>query len=160
VVFGADTLRSTASGGYGDALSQALKRDYPTWELGVQVRIPIGNRSDKGEFERLRAEVGRADQLYAEAVRNLETQVRAEYRALANGSQRLEMAGAGVTAAAEQVRIGLIEYRNGRTTAFELARLSADFATAQQQYSQALVRTARAAANLQYLTSGQYPIKK
>jgi len=160
VIFGADTLRSTASGGYGDALSQALMRDFPTWEVGVQVRIPIGNRADTGEFERLRAEVGRADQLYAEAVRNLETQVRAECRALENGNARLEVASAGVTAAVEQVRIGLIEYRNGRTTAFELARLSADFATAQQQYSQALVRTARAAANLQYLTAGQYPLKK
>ncbi|MBT5832394.1 MAG: TolC family protein [Candidatus Latescibacteria bacterium] len=157
VVFGADTLRATASGGYGDALSQVLKRDFPTWEVGISVRIPIGNRTDKGESERLRAEVGRTDQVYAGAARELDSQVRAEYRALKNGKQRLDVAGMGVEAAAEQVRIGLLEYRNGRTTAFELARLSADFATAQQQYSQALVRTARAAAALRYLTAGQYP---
>ncbi len=157
VVFGADTLRATASGGYGDALSQVLKRDFPTWEVGISVRIPIGNRADRGESERLRAEVGRTDQVYAGAARALDSQIRAEYRALKNGTQRLEVAGMGVKAAAEQVRIGLLEYRNGRTTAFELARLSADFATAQQQYSQALVRTARAAAALRYLTAGQYP---
>lgn len=157
VVFGADTLRATASGGYGDALSQVLKRDFPSWEVGISVRIPIGNRADKGESERLRAEVGQTDQVYAGAARELESQVRAEYRALKNGAQRLDVAGMGVEAAAEQVRIGLLEYRNGRTTAFELARLSADFATAQQQYSQALVRTARAAAALRYLTAGEYP---
>lgn len=157
VIFGADTLRSTASGGYGDALSQVFKGDFPSWELGIQVRIPIGNGTNKGEFDRLRAEVARVDQVYAKALRDLEMQVRAEHRALENGARRLTLAGNGVSAAAEQVRIGLIEYRNGRTTAFELARLSADFASAQQQYSQALVRTARAAAMLRYLTSGQYP---
>lgn len=160
VVFGTDTLRATASGGYGDALSQVLKRDFPTWEVGISIQIPIGNHADKGESKRLRAEVSRTDQVYAGTARELESQVRSEYRALENGKQRLEVAGMGVEAAAEQVRIGLLEYRNGRTTAFELARLSADFATAQQRYSQALVRTARAAAMLQYLTAGQYPAQR
>ena len=63
-------------------------------------------------------------------------------------------------AAQEQVRIGLIDFYNGRTTAFELVRLGADFATAQQRYSQALVRTAKAAAILKQLTSGAYPSDK
>jgi outer membrane protein TolC len=62
-----------------------------------------------------------------------------------------------VDASLEQVRIGLIEYRNGRTTAFELVRLGADLAAAQQRYSQALVRGAKAAARLRHLTYGAYP---
>jgi hypothetical protein len=36
-------------------------------------------------------------------------------------------------------------------------RLGADFALAQQRYSQALVRGAKAAALLRLLTSGAYP---
>ena len=114
VIFGVDTIRSTVSGGYGDALSQVLKRDFPTWEIGVVMRMPIGNGKDKGELHRLRAEVRRADQMYDEAVRALDAQVRSEYRALENGERRLAVAGLGVKAAAEQVRIGLLEYRNGR----------------------------------------------
>jgi outer membrane protein TolC len=74
-----------------------------------------------------------------------------------NGSRRLDAARTGVDAAEEQVRIGLIEYRNGRTTAFELVILGADFAQSQRRYSQALVRTAKAAAELRRLTSGAYP---
>ncbi len=65
----------------------------------------------------------------------------------------------GVTAAQEQVRIGLIEFQNGRSTAFELVRLGADFAVAQQRYSQALVRGAKAAASLRQLTSGAYGVE-
>jgi hypothetical protein len=55
------------------------------------------------------------------------------------------------------VRIGLIEFHNGRLTAFELVRLGEDYAIAQQRYSGALVRTAKAAATLRQLTSGGYP---
>jgi len=62
-----------------------------------------------------------------------------------------------VAAAQEQVRIGLINFRNGRSTAFELVRLAADFAQAQQRYSRELVRNAKAAATLKQLTSGGYP---
>jgi outer membrane protein TolC len=157
VVFGADTLRSTQSGGYGDALGQVLKRDNPTWEVGLLLDIPIGAHTGRGESDLLRAEAARAEYNYAAAQRDLEAQVRDQYRAVAHGKQRLTLARSGVDAAAEQVRIGVIEYRNGRSTAFELVRLAADFAAAQQRYSQALVRTAKAESQLRYLTSGQHP---
>ena len=74
-----------------------------------------------------------------------------------HGKERLQTARDGVDAAQEQVRIGTIEFQNGRLTAFELVRLSADFATAQQRYSEALVKTVKAAAELKQLTSGFYP---
>jgi outer membrane protein TolC len=51
----------------------------------------------------------------------------------------------------------MLEYKNGRATAFEVVRLAADLATAQQRYSEALVRTARAAAELRRLTANWYP---
>ena len=47
--------------------------------------------------------------------------------------------------------------RRGQTTAFELVRLGTDLATAQQRFSQALVRTAKAASVLRFLTSAGHP---
>ncbi|MBI5473678.1 MAG: TolC family protein [Ignavibacteriae bacterium] len=149
--------RSTRSGSLGDALRSAVKREFPTWSVGIQVSVPIGLRSGLGELERLEAEVAIVEQRRIQLARVLEEQVRSSYRELFNGTRRLTAAREGVAAAQEQVRIGLIEFRNGRTTAFELVRLSADFAVAQQRYSIALVRGAKAAANLRQLTSGAYP---
>ncbi len=157
VIFGSDTLRTTAGGSFGDALSQVSKRDFPNWSVGVEVSIPIGFRSGLGEEDRLQAEVLMAEQGYIEKARTLEEQVRTSYRELSHGKRRLEAASEGAEAANEQVRIGLIEFRNGRSTAFELVRLGADFAAAQQRYSEALVRTAKAAATLRQLTSGGSP---
>jgi outer membrane protein TolC len=126
--------------------------------VGVEFSLPIFLRSGLGEQERLEAEVVVAEQRMVQISRILEEEVRASYRELFNGKRRLKAAREGVDAAQEQVRIGLIEFQNGRSTAFELVRLGADFAVAQQRYSQALVRSAKAAASLRQLTSGAYTV--
>ena len=154
VIFLNDTLRTTRGGSFGSAVGQALRREFPTWSVGLELTVPIGLRTGLGERDRLEAEVGIAEQSRIQQIRALEEEVRANFRELANGRRRLQAAKEGVDAAQEQVRIGQIEFQNGRTTAFELVRLGADFAAAQQRYSQALVRSAKAATNLRRLTSG------
>ncbi|MFB3907969.1 MAG: TolC family protein [Candidatus Eisenbacteria bacterium] len=157
VIFGSDTLRTSISGSASDAWSDVFGRDNPTWSVGLRMSVPIGSREGRGERDRLRAEQERARWAVEDASRRLADQVRETHRELVNASRRLEAARDGVDAAQEQVRIGMIEYRNGRTTAFELVRLGADVASAQRRYSQALVRAAQAAAKLSLLTSGGYP---
>jgi outer membrane protein TolC len=154
VVFGTDTLRISGGGTFNDAISQVSRRKFPDWGIGIEVVIPIGLRSGLGERDRTEAEVRAAEQSYAELSRALEEQVRAAHREVLHGKNRVTAAIAGVEAAQEQVRIGLIEFQHGRLTAFELVRLGEDFAIAQQRYSSALVRTAKAAATLRQLTSG------
>lgn len=156
ISFNGDTLRTGRGGSFGDALTQVTRREFPNWSVGVEVSIPIGLRIGLGEKDRLEAELLKAEQNYVEKSRMLADQVRATHRELVHGQGRLEAARQGVEAAQEQMRIGLIEFRNGRSTAFELVHLSEDFAVAQQRYSEALVRTAKAAATLKQLTSGEY----
>ena len=157
VIFGTDTLRTNISGNFGDAFSQATSRDFPTWTAGVSLSFPLLLREGRGEYDRLRGEAERLSQEYEEQRRILEEQVRAAHRALVRAERRLEAARLGVDAAREQARIGVLQYRSGQTTAFELVRLGTDLATAQQRFSQALVRTAKAASVLKFLTSGSYP---
>jgi outer membrane protein TolC len=157
IIFGSDTLRTNYSGGMGDALNQVWGGDFPNWTVGFNLSIPIGFRADRGEYDRLVGEINRSEQIYIAAKRTLEEQIRASHRALANGMRRLKAAQDGVAASEEQVRIGIIDFRNGRTTAFELVRLGADLASAEERYSIALVRNAKAAALLHQLTSGSYP---
>ncbi len=154
VIFGGDTLRVGADGGYGEAIDQSLARDFPSWSVGLELSWPLMMNEGRGERARLGAEVNRAQARLAALEDSIETRLRAAHRAVVNSRERLEIAQEGVAAAFEQVRIGLIEYDNGRSTAFELVRLGADLASAQQRHSQALVRSARAAAELDYLTAG------
>lgn len=154
---GFDPIRTTTSGSFGDVLSQVFQRKFPGWSVGVELSLPIGLRQGLGEKERLEAGSLNAKQNYVELSRILEKQVRTSYRELEHGNERLKVSREGVDAAQEQVRIGVIEFENGRLTAFELVRLAEDFALAQQRYSDALVKTVKAAADLKQLTSGYYP---
>ena len=158
VIFSGDTLRSTSGGSFGDVLSEIFKRKYPGWSIGVEVTVPIGLRSGLGERDRLEAVSLSTKQNYIELSRALEQKVRTSYRQLIHGSERLKASREGVDAAQEQVRIGMIEFKNGRLSAFELVRLSEDFAVAQQRYSEALVKIVKAASDLKQLTSGYYPV--
>ncbi len=151
VIFGADTLRNSLDTKFGDALEQALNRDYPSWIIGLRLNVPILQRGPQGERNRIRAEVNRAEQRYVQAQRTLEEQVRAVHRELVNGQARLQFSQENVNASLDQVRIGMIEYKGGKTTAFELVRLGADLANAQRRYSRTLVRTAKADAQLKVL---------
>jgi outer membrane protein TolC len=146
VVFGDEVTLLEGSGGYGDAVDEALRRDAAAWSVGVELEVPLGLRQGRGEHDRLRGEADRAEQRVAELERQLREDVRARHRELDHGVRRLALAREGVDASLEQVRVGQIEYENGRATAFELVRLHADLAAAQQRYSDALVRTARASA--------------
>ncbi|HNW60162.1 MAG TPA: TolC family protein [bacterium] len=157
VVFLGDTLRSSIRGSFNHAVTQALHRDYPAWMVGVSLSMPIGLRHGQGEEQRLQGEADQAQQIRVAAARALEDLVRANHRELATGKHRLYVAELGVQAAQEQVRIGMTEFRNGRSTTFELVRLAADLAAAQQRYSEAMVRRAKAAALLISLTSGAFP---
>ncbi len=151
VIFGADTIRNSRDDHFADALDQALHRDYPTWTIGLSLTIPILLREKGGERDRVKAELSRTEWRYIQQKRTLEEQVRISYRELAHGVDRERAAKEGVEASVNQVRIGMIEYENGRTTAFELVRLGADLANAQRRYSQALVRTAKAMARMRQL---------
>lgn len=154
---GFDPIHTTTSGSFGNVLSQVFKRKFPGWSIGVELSLPIGLRRGLGEKDRLEAGSQNAKQNYIELSRTLEKQVRTSYRELEHGNERLQASKDGVDAAQEQVRIGMIEFKNGKLTAFELVRLAEDFAVAQQRYSDALVKTVKAAADLKQLTSGYYP---
>lgn len=155
VVFGGDTLLVDVDGAYGDALSQSVQRDFPNWAVGIELSIPLLLREGRGEHNRLRAEVAIAEERVEALRRSIEESLRSAHRRLAHAGNRLTIAQEGVAASLDQVRIGLIEYDNGRATAFELVRLGSDLAGAQQRYSDALVRAARAAADVRYLTAGR-----
>ncbi len=152
-----DTLRTDLDTGYGESVEQTLRRDYPTWSVGMRFSVPIGGGSTAGERDRLDAEVVRAEMQVEALRRELAAEVRIQYRELDRSQRRLAFATEGIDASLEQVRIGSLQFRSGQTTAFEIVRLGADLADAQRRYSLALVRTARAAATLRRLTAGAYP---
>ncbi|MBX7185407.1 MAG: TolC family protein [Vicinamibacteria bacterium] len=83
-------LANPIPGGYGDALSEVVGRDYPTWNVGVNFTYPIFNRVGKnsaarGELalEQYRAVVRRAELQIANEVRTASRAVETNFKRVA-----------------------------------------------------------------------------
>lgn len=108
----------TFVGGFGSALGQILRRNYPTYAVGIQFNFPIRNRIAEGDF--VRDEI----QLRQTQVRQqqLENQVRLEVEGALIALQRSRAAyDAAVEARKLQeqsLQIELEKYQNGISTPF------------------------------------------
>ena len=138
--------------GFGDAWDQVSGRDFPQWSFGIRMRIPVGWRAERGEYQRQLGLYERA--LEAQRARRLalESAVRAAHREAELGQRELDAARTLVEAAEEQTRIARLEYQAGRGTAYDLVNFEADLAAARLRETEVRVRIARAAAELRRLT--------
>jgi outer membrane protein TolC len=98
-----NTLSGTSSqglilGGYGTALGQIFRRDYPTYAIGVQLSVPLRNRVAQADAVRDQLQV-RQTQVRRQ---QLEDQVRLE---VADAEQNLRDARAAYEAAVEASRL-------------------------------------------------------
>jgi outer membrane protein TolC len=153
IVFGNDTVGTVFDTDFGEAWSQVGDRDYPDWNFGLRVRMPIGWRADRGERERQRGTYERASEALRAQRLALESALRAAHREADIGGRELDAARTLVTAAEEQTRIARLEYQAGRGTAYDLVNLEADLAGARLRETEVRVRIARAATELRRLTT-------
>jgi outer membrane protein TolC len=118
-------------GGYGDALSQTFSSDNPTWTLGVNVTVPILNRSAGAAAARAR--LGR-DQVLAQ-LRSLELQVASQVRAAARGVEtgfkQVESRRAARVLAAQSLDAEEKKFAAGMSTNYLVTQKQRDLALAE-----------------------------
>jgi outer membrane protein len=125
-------------GGYGDAFSQTVGRDNPTWTLGVNVTVPILNRSAAAAAARSRLSHA---QLVAE-LRSLELQVAAEVRAAARnvetGFKQVASTRAARVLAAQSLDAEEKKFAAGMSTNYLVTQKQRDLAVAEVNELQAI----------------------
>jgi outer membrane protein len=152
ITFGGDTVGTVADTDFGSAWDQVWGDDFPDWNFGLRVTVPIPWRGDRGEAERRRAEYQRSRETLRARRLQVVTDVRAAYREAETAQATLRAMRELVEATQEQARIGRLEYQAGRATAYDLVDIESQVAQAQLRESQALVRVARSQTTLRRLT--------
>jgi outer membrane protein TolC len=136
-------------GGYGDALGQLFSRDFPDYGIGVQVTIPLRNRTARADVVRDQLTV-RQQQI---RLQQLEKQIRVEVTnaliAVEQARQsyeavRSERVLQEQTLAAEQEKLEV-----GATTPFYVIQYQRDLAAARSSEVSALASHEKARAALQ-----------
>lgn len=108
----------TFIGGFGTALGQILRRNYPTYGVGIQLNLPLKNRVAQGDYTRDEITLRQTEIRFQQ----LENQVRLEVEGSVIASQRARSAyDAAVEARKLQeqsLEIELEKYANGLSTNF------------------------------------------
>jgi outer membrane protein len=146
--FGGEIVE-TIPGGYGDALSEVFGRDFPTWNVGVQISYAIPNRTNKA----LRAQARLSREQAVASLRRLEFQVAQEVRtagrAVLSGFQRVAAATASRELMAERLDAEQKKFDAGMSTNFLVTQAQRDLATQEALELQAIAEYRKSVVNFQ-----------
>jgi outer membrane protein len=108
----------TFIGGFGSALGQIFRRNYPTYGIGIQLNLPLKNRIALGDYTRDEITLRQTEIRFQQ----LENQVRLEVEGAVIASQRARSAYDAATEARklqeQSLEIELEKYANGLSTNF------------------------------------------
>jgi outer membrane protein TolC len=124
-------VTGTIPGGYSDALDALLKRDYPTWNLQLQLSYPIGTSSADAQYARARLQLTQSQA----QIRALELQVATEVTSIAlqlqSNLRRVEAARAARQLAERRLDAEQSKFEVGMSTNFFVVQAQRDLADAQ-----------------------------
>ena len=135
-------------GGYDDAFEQTFGFDFPSWTVGVDVRVPLFNTTAKAEAKRAELELERLNQQLDQTKQVVAVEVRQAYRDIETGRRRIAASGAARDSAAKNLDAERKRFDNGMTTNFEILRAQRDLADAQSRELSAFVEYYKSIATL------------
>lgn len=138
----------TIEGGFGDALNQLFGFDFVSWRVGLNVTIPIGNKTAEGQYaqatineDRARTELQRTQQQIELEVRQAVRGVQATADAVASTTRTRELAE-------RQLEIETDRFEVGMSTNFEVLQFQDDLAVARSDELRARIALRQAEATL------------
>ncbi len=127
---GAANVPPNLVGGYGSSLGNLAALDYPTYRVGVQIGLPLRNRTAKANFGRSLVEGDRIANNRAQTEQIVEAEVRNALQALRSSESRLASATASRIAAEELLASEQRQFRAGTTTFYLVRQRTTDLAIA------------------------------
>ncbi len=149
---GGSTILPRFLGGYGTSLKNLFGQDFRTYQIGVNVSLPIGNHTAKANLGRSLAEQRQLDARQRQLVESVQVDVRNALQAVVASRQRYEAAQAGELAAKAQYDGEQERYRAGLSTNFVVLQRQTDLSVARGTTVRALTDYNKALADLQRVT--------
>jgi HAE1 family hydrophobic/amphiphilic exporter-1 len=121
----------TIPGGYGDALSSVFGRDFPTWQVGLQMAYSIPNRSRRAAAAQARISKDQALASFRRLELSVAAEVRTAARAVESGFKRVQSTQASRTLFAQRLDAEQKKFAAGMSTNFLVTQAQRDLAAAE-----------------------------
>ncbi len=130
---------STVPGGWDDALTQIVNRDYNQWSAGVTFSYPLGNTQAKAQLAQQRFGLASARQNTALTRQAIISDVRTAVRGLDASAKAIVAAVKSRELAERNLDAEQKKFANGMSTNFQVVKIQDDLAIAQAAELQARV---------------------
>ena len=149
-------VRNQTQRGFGTALGDAFKSDFPTWSLQLQVNYPIGASTAETNLARTRLQNSQArKQLQSEELQ-VTTQIRDLARNVQTNSKRIDATRASRALAEKRLEAEEKKFQAGMTSSFLVIQAQRDLSLARNNELQATIDYLKSVVD--YETSQQAPL--
>jgi HAE1 family hydrophobic/amphiphilic exporter-1 len=140
-------------GGYGQSLSNLASGTFTTAQVGVQVSLPIRNRTAGAQAEVAAAEARHIRMQQSQIAMAVESDVRNALQGVASSQLRLDAASLASRSAQEQYSSEQRQFQAGTSSVFLVLQRQTDWITARAREVRARADVAEAFANLDRATA-------
>jgi outer membrane protein TolC len=141
-------------GGYGTSLNNLAAGNFPTAQVGLQVSLPLRNRTAEAQEAISAAEGRRLRALQDQVAMAVEADVRNAVQAMASARSRLDAATLARRSAEEQYASEQRQFQAGTSTVFLVLQRQTDFISARSREVRSRADLGEAVANLDRATAG------
>lgn len=147
-----NTVTPNLVGGYFKSLSNLATADYPTYRIGVQISLPIGNRTAKANLGRTLVEGDKIKNQLAQTEQVIEADVRNTTQSLRSAEARLQSAAASRASAEQLAESEQRQFRAGTSTVFLVLQRQNELVAARARELQAQTDLNKAISEFQRAT--------
>lgn len=140
-------------GGYGNALAQLFRRNFPDYSIGFQLNIPINNRTARADYIRDQLQLRQQQLTLQRSVNDMRVNVQNALTALIQAKARYEAAVKERQLQEQTLDAENKKYALGASTAFQVVQTQRDLAQAQASEVAALANYSRARVQLDLNTA-------
>ena len=148
----ASTVPPNLVGGYFNSLSNLITADYPTFRVGVNISLPLRNRTAKANLGRTLVEADQIKNQQAQQEQTIESDVRNALQALRSSEARLQAALATRQSAEQLYESETRLFRAGTSTVFLVQQRQITLVTARGNELQAQTLLNKAVSAFQRAT--------
>jgi HAE1 family hydrophobic/amphiphilic exporter-1 len=142
------------AGGYGTSLSNLASGYFPTAQVGLQVSLPLRNRTAEAQEAISAAEGRRLHAVQDQVGMAVEADVRNALQGVESARSRLDAATLASRSAEEQYASEQRQFQAGTSTVFLVLQRQTDFIAARSREVRARADLGEAVANLDRATAG------
>jgi HAE1 family hydrophobic/amphiphilic exporter-1 len=158
--FGGGQIPPGLVGSYGQSLNGLYQGSYPNVQVGIQVSLPLRNRTAVSQERISMAEGRRLKALQEQVAMLVEADVRNSIQAASSAQSRLDAASLARRSAEEQYASEQRQFQAGTSTVFLVLQRQTDLIAARSSEVRARADLASAIANLDRATASTIDVHK